>query len=219
MIRFFYNEGLLSKGRNHFLPLLQIVERYPFPKPLNCSRSNKQLHWVNTKINSITSNKFLKYIDSFEHPEMNYVMVDDVSEKHLQLSIAQNELGSGLGLSNLKTFLTLQQIKSLFTDLIYSNSTCYNATCGNDISEFLGRNFSSTQRSTKTLLSWMEYFGKVELEKRGGLEAFETNPYLKTQRIHDGLLVQVGDSPDVFDTPQGEILLVNAINALPLVKQ
>jgi hypothetical protein len=219
MIRFFYNEGLKSKGRKHFLSLLQIVEQYPFPKPLNCTRSDKKLHWVNTKISSFTSNKFLKYIDCFEHPEMNYIMVDDVAEKRLHLSIAQSEMGSGLGLSNVRMFLTLPQLKSLFIELLHCNETCYNATCGNDISELLGRNFSDNQRSNKTFLSWIEYFGKAELEKRGGFKAFESNPYLQTERIHDGILVQVGDSPDIFDTPEGEALLVNAINALPLLKQ
>jgi hypothetical protein len=65
---------------------------------------------------------------------------------------------------------------------------------------------------------WLDYFGKEELEKRGGFAAFESNPYVQTQRIHDGLLVQVGESSDVFDTPEGEQLLVNAINALPPLK-
>ncbi|MEN9611588.1 MAG: hypothetical protein RLZZ628_2402 [Bacteroidota bacterium] len=68
------------------------------------------------------------------------------------------------------------------------------------------------------MLADLNYFGKEELEKRGGFVAFESNPYVQTQRIHDGLLVQVGDNLDVFDTPEGEQLLVNAINALPPIK-
>jgi hypothetical protein len=33
-----------------------------------------------------------------------------------------------------------------------------------------------------------------------------------------GLFVQVGEDPAIFDTPEGATLLVNAVNALPLVQ-
>jgi hypothetical protein len=103
-------------------------------------------------------------------------------------------------------------------DLIACESSCYEATCSPDISAILGRNFTSSQRQTKMILGWLEYLSKDAVESRGGFAVFESNPYLQTERLHGGLLVQIGEHPDVFATPEGEALLLNAINALPLVK-
>jgi hypothetical protein len=151
-------------------------------------------------------------------PDLNMILLDNTSENHLKLSISQAANGMVLGLRNLQPFLTSQPLKSLFIHLIQCDSNCLDAQCGNGISEILERNFTHNDRRSKTILSWLQYFGKEELENRGGFAAFESNPYVQTQRIHDGLLVQVGDSLDVFDTPEGEQLLVNAINALPPLK-
>jgi hypothetical protein len=199
--------------------MLRIIEAYPFPKPQKCTRTNQKLQWLDTKISAFTSEKLLKYIDGLnKHPEINQLCVDDISEGHVHLSIAQNQKGSGLSLSNIRQFLSIVQVKSLFVELLLCHSTCFEAICSPDISELLGRNFTDHERLTKTIMSWLQYFDKDGIEKRGGFAAFESNPYVQTQRIHHGLLVQVGENPNVFDTPEGEQLLVNAINALPSLK-
>lgn len=212
------DEGLIV-GKTQLLPLLQVIEKYPFPKPIHCSRTNPKLIWLNGKINSFTGEKFLKYLDPTKRNlGMHIVSVDENSNLHLNLSIAQKE-DSVLLMTNVKSFLTAQQAKQFFIELVQCDERWSQGYCTNDIFELIEKHFTDDERRTKTLLNWLQYFGREELEWRGGFPAFELNPHVKTQRIHDGLLVQVGDSPDVFDTPQGEILLVNAINALPLVKQ
>jgi hypothetical protein len=67
-------------------------------------------------------------------------------------------------------------------------------------------------------LHWLQYLGQEELYRQGGIEAFESNPLLKTERIHDGLLIQVGESPYDAFTPEGEQLLVEATRSLPPVR-
>jgi hypothetical protein len=220
MINLSHEGGTIVKGKKHFLPLLQIIEHYPFPKPLKCTRTNRKLEWLESKIIAFTSDKFLKYVDGIGlQQSIGYVLVDNASSKQLNLSITQSNNGSGLSLNNIYAFLTVVQIKSLFLELVQCYSSCYEAVCSKDISQLFMRNFTDEERRSKVLISWLQYYGKTELEKRGGFTVFESNPYVQTQRIHDGLLVQVGDSPTFFETPEGELLLINAINALPLIKQ
>jgi hypothetical protein len=214
MINLYYKTK--KKGSPFFLPLLRTIAQFPFPKPLNCSCLDQEQYWYESKIGSFTSKRLLEYLDA---DAFQQVWIDNASPKRLNLYIAQGKDSSGLGLNNIRCFISLPQVRTLFIDLIRCHPLCYEATCSPDIVDFLQRNFTNQQRQTKTLLGWMEYFGKDALDRRGGFDAFESNPYVHTQRIHDGLLVQVGDNPDVFGTPEGEALLVNAINALPLLKQ
>jgi hypothetical protein len=143
--------------------------------------------------------------------------VDETAESQLQLVICQKS-DSVMVLSNLLPFLALQQIRQFFLELIHAGQLLDNGWCGSSRAAFMEKNFPNEDSDDRTMLTWLQYFGKEELEKRGGYAAFESNPYVQTQRIHDGLLVQVGESPDVFETPEGEQLLVRAIHALPLIK-
>ncbi|MEY4902615.1 MAG: hypothetical protein RLZZ292_430 [Bacteroidota bacterium] len=219
MIKLEYRQGVLSRGKSHFLPLLQTVERYPFPKPLNCLRLHYTYRWLKSKITSFTGDKFLKYVEVEPEPEIHQIWVDNASQTRLNLYIGQEGIGSSLLLRNIHPFLDNEQTKSLFLNLIQCHVSCYDATCGKDISALYGKNFSYEDRSQKLMLTWIQYLSREVVEKWGGFVCFESNPYVQTQRIHNGLLVQVGDNPEVFETPEGKTLLVNAINALPLIKQ
>jgi hypothetical protein len=219
MIRFNYSKGAKYSGKAHFLPILRVLKKYPFPRPVTCSRLNDwTAGWEDSLIRSFTGDLLLGYL-TLNAPKTDIVCVDCDSDKHLQIHISQGVEGSVLQLSNMHPFLTTEQLKSFFKDLIQCNSMCCDAQCGSDISQLWVKNFSETERRyQKKMLLWLQYFGKEALEACGGFPAFELNPYVETQRIHDGLLVQVGASPAIFKTPEGEALLVNAINALPPLK-
>jgi hypothetical protein len=221
MIILAYKNGLESTGKSHFLPILKVLEQYPFPKPVHCSRIMEQSNkWLKSKIIAFTSPKFLGYLDGAElSPNRHMVWVDGGSDKHLHLCISQGYLGSVVELMNTELFLNPQETRNLFKDLIGCNSTCYEATGGNSVYPILNKNFSAEERHTKTMLSWLEYFSQPELEKRGGFMAFESNPYLQTERIHDGLMVKVGKHDVHCNTVDETFLLINAINALPPIKQ
>jgi hypothetical protein len=220
MMRFNYTKEAKFSGKAHFLPILRIIKKYPFPHPSTCSRLNDwTVGWEESRIRSFTGDLLLSYLN-LNLPQKDIVCVDCDSDKHLQLHISQDAEGSVLQLSNMQAFLTTEQLKAFFKDLIRCHSMCCDAQCGSDISPIWIKNFTETERRYhKRMLLWCQYFGKEALAKWGGFAIFESNPYVQTERIHDGLLVQVGDNPDDFDTPEGEALLVNAINALPDMKQ
>ena len=65
-------------------------------------------------------------------------------------------------------------------------------------------------------LAWLQYFGAEEFLRQGGEDIFD-NPYIQAEKIGDGVLIQVGDSPYDAYTPEGEELLVKATKAMPPV--
>lgn len=219
MIRLCYRSHLKLNSKTDFLPLLQVLKKHSFPRPAKCSRLNsKTVGWEARRIASFTSEILFNYLDLMEPDTKAVICIDSESKSRLQIQLNQalDERGMMLQMDNVLKFLSLEELKSFFKRLIQCNSTCYNAYCGSDLSSLWVKNFTETERRYhKRMLLWSQYFGKEELEKWGGFAVFESNPYLQTERIHDGLLIQVGDNPTVFSTPEGEVLLVNAINALP----
>jgi hypothetical protein len=219
MIQLEYKDGKPFKGDSHFRPLLKIIESYPFPIPSQARKTAKK-GWYSFNICGFTDTKVLRSIDPNKRKyDTQVLLIAEGEGLHLQLMIDQNRSAvSQLVLGNERDFLTKSQIKELFIKLIECELFWEMGSCNWVGSFFFRDHFNEWERKTQTMLTGLDYFGKEELEKRGGFAAFESNPYVQTQRIHDGLLVQVGDSPDAFDTPEGEQLLVNAINALPPLK-
>jgi hypothetical protein len=114
-----YNQVRLLRGIVFFRPFLEVIEKYPFPPPVNCSRTNAQLVWVNTKINAFTSKKFLKYLEpTTRNRSIAHLTADDNSIAHLNVFISQGSDGSVLLLKNLLTFVDYPQSKQLFIDLL-----------------------------------------------------------------------------------------------------
>jgi hypothetical protein len=107
-----YKKGLQFREVSHFLPFLKTIERYPFPKPLNCSRTSVKLTWLKTTIVSFTSKKFLSYLDSWKG-SMHWIQVDSNDATRIHLAI--NQTGENvIVLSNLSAFIHPAQIKQLF---------------------------------------------------------------------------------------------------------
>jgi hypothetical protein len=213
-----YTNGKQFRQVSSFLPFLKIIEKYPFPKPVDCSYTNPKLKWLHCKISSFTDDQLLKRLEPVRrNPITHIVALDDLSGAHLHFAVTQKS-DTMLILSNLLPFIKVDQVKQLFMNMVSEGHLLDNGWCGASVTSILEKHFPSENGYTITMLTWLQYYGKEELEKRGGFAAFESNPYVQTQRIHDGLIVQVGESPDAFDTPEGEQLLVNAINALPPLK-
>ncbi len=68
-----------------------------------------------------------------------------------------------------------------------------------------------------TFFNWLQYFGKHELQRQGGEDAIFQNPYIKAERLGEGILIEVGNDPFEAHTPEGEELIVKATRALPPV--
>jgi len=63
-------------------------------------------------------------------------------------------------------------------------------------------------------LFWLTFFGDDELERQGG-DAVVLNPFAACAQVGHGVLLQVGQSPQVAVTAEGEQALVRATRALP----
>jgi hypothetical protein len=219
MMQFIYKDKLSHSNSLPFLSFLQIIELYPFPAPSQAGKTIKK-GWADFSISAFTDKKILKLLDPSKRKyDSQMLHIVEGSGAHLQLCFTlSSHDGSGVTMANERDFLTQPQIKEFFVQLVVCEPFWAHAACHVTRTSFYNQHFNTLEIEQKTMLADLNYFGKEELEKRGGFAAFESNPYLQTQRIHDGLLVQVGESPDAFDTPEGEQLLVNAINALPPLK-
>jgi hypothetical protein len=196
--------------------ILKIIGSYPFPIPQEARKIYNQKSRF-FEITSLTDKALLKVLAPKIRSRIHTVLIDNDTTDKLGICISQSE-NIGFTLVNPKLYLTNSVLKHLFYDLIKSQSFWYHGMCHLFSLDLYHRNLTYEERTSKTMLAWLQYFSKEEVEKRGGFAAFESNPYLQTERIHDGLFVQVGDDSTLFDTPEGEALLINAINALPLIK-
>ncbi|MDJ1499907.1 hypothetical protein [Xanthocytophaga agilis] len=170
----------------------------------------------------------LSVLDSNKKNEKYYqIVIDNDVDENACIIINQDYNLSSISIS-IKSDILIQRdinknnLLSIFVGLLRQISSCDFALCRfNEIyNEILLNNFGFELRTKNlTCLNWLQYFGKEELELQGGMEALEANPLLKTERIHDGLLIQVGESPYDAFTPQGEELLVKATRSLPPVKK
>lgn len=218
MIRFAHNTEGNVWTKAHFLALLQILNKYPFPPPCGVLKKvgSTQTYF---DIKNFVDPHLLKVLCLKRTPVKSHsILVDNASDEHLNMGIT-------LGLDNHnvfvfiqeKLFLSYPQIKAFFYEIMLCKNW-YEGRCGILSANLYNQNFSEEEQAHKTMLDWLQYFSLEKVKKHGGFAAFELNPYLQTERIHDGLFIQVGDDPAFFDTPEGAKLLVNAVNALPLVK-
>jgi hypothetical protein len=119
--------------------------------------------------------------------------------------------------------MTYKVVKQLFVELIQLFSKLYFAQCSftGYCSDFNKKYFESKGIHRNLFLPhfvWLQYISSKELEIQGGRSAFEKNPLIQTTCLHDGLLVQVGESPyDIF-TDDGEALFVKATLSLPSIQ-
>jgi hypothetical protein len=212
MIGFTYKKDVKATGKNKFLPLLHILENYALPRPSQLMRTNAQLEWEYAKIASFTDKKLIRMLNAKNrHPDLYSIILDNDSENHVTIGIGQGQ-ASSLIVSNLKT-LNIIQIKSLFFELLLSVTNWEDGACGSNgiYSEYL----STDQRDYTTVLYPLQYFSRAKIESCGGFAVFENNPYLTTQRIHDGLVVEVQDALLELGTAQSNALIAQATRHLP----
>ncbi len=114
--------------------------------------------------------------------------------------------------------ITTKQIRDLFLSLCqFLNpeiAICYARRAFLQIRE---RHFEWECRTPNfDYFSWLQYFGPKEFRLQGG-EAIFQNPYIKAEKMGEGVFIQVGENPLDAHTPEGEELIVKATRALPPV--
>lgn len=218
-------DGNSFRGRERFLPMLKLLNSINLPAPRILEWTNKEMVWKNAYIHSFVDDILLSSLSSQErHKEFYSVCVDNMSEQNISISIDQNENVSTMCIripQHLINAFSIKDICTLFADLLKNIQECSVANCYFEkiMRKIIFAHFDYNHRTFYSpVLFWLQYFGKKELKRQGGMEALESNPLLKTERIHNGLLIQVGESPYDAFTPEGEELLVRATRSLPPVE-
>jgi|GEM_PF-2965915 len=185
---------------------------------------DEQNNWKKHKTDSFIDSIIKDVIDGKQDVKPSTViLINDVSEDRMSFGMVRNESVCTLSFrfpkmhSKEKETHNLIDISKNILNIIrpISLSFCFekiNLKISNKYFLYQGRTSFSGN------LVWLQYFNKEELERQGGIEALESNPFLKTERIKDGLLIQLGESPYDAFTPEGEQLLVEATRSLPPVK-
>ncbi|MEO0040633.1 MAG: hypothetical protein RL329_81 [Bacteroidota bacterium] len=210
-------------GYKGILPVLELLNSVGFPpavrvafKGKNSSRMRKmQVHgYLDPKLTAILepvdkTNSEIEIFDALKYSDGSHGSRVDIHQGKYRHSLTI------LIPIELLTQLTIYGVQSLFHKLVQLFPNAYAGECS-----FLWYRsyFSVTRRSCFVpYLVWRQYLSAKELEIQGGKAAFESNNLLKTERIHDGLLIEVGESPyDIF-TDEGEALLAKATESLPPV--
>ena len=114
---------------------------------------------------------------------------------------------------------SIKNLKMFVLELTQRNNPLFAFADFNKIHDHIyEKHFEDTEYEDVPLLKWLNYFGKEEFAKRGG-EALYDNPYIKVEKMGEGVLVQIGESPYDAYTPEGEALLVKATKAMPPYKR
>jgi hypothetical protein len=195
--------------------ILQILNNSFLFKPVFLDQTDKK----EIKISGYTDTKILKAAE------------DELRRKQYPLTLWGEDLSHSVtfGLSPFKYYFafTFQlsltqcnldlQIKEIFiriNKLLNPNVASIWTTTN---SVLLDKYFEWERRTPYfTMFSWLTYFGPEEFRKQGGDAIFE-NPYIKAEKMGEGVFIQVGESPFDAATPEGEELIVKATRALPPV--
>jgi hypothetical protein len=198
---------------NSFKNILEILENSIFPKPKKLLIEDKDEISISSYMDLLIKSETEKItIGSFQ-------IYDRLNETHIVFSINyKNKAGCNIKFSN-KNIISASPayLKELFKKLILTTKPIFAEVSFWEHSKNLFKEKYANKERTffSPGLYWLQYYAAEELRRQGGIEAIEKNPYIKSERIGEGLLVQVGES--IYDslTPEGEALLVKATEAMP----
>jgi len=198
--------------------ILSILDNTTLPKPKKIMWTNQKLEWEEKEIDSFTDKLLFERIDPLERDREVYeTWVDYNSETNLNIRIGQSyeDVINIYVVLDVAIAYAYRYYGELFSSMLQLIPYCKTGKCGSIYDKIYKSKFKEL---AKPYLGWLQYFNGKMIVERGGFELFESNSLLKTERIHNGLLIQVGESPYDAFTPEGEKLLVEATRSLPPVK-
>jgi hypothetical protein len=221
-LQFPYGNKTAYLGYNGLLPALKRLEMMSLPKPTTLEFLGKSKSRMRKKtIQSYLDPQVLAVLEPNGLVGTQIEIYDQTAA--FRVSISQQGLSDFFLISihsPLLESLETAFLKKLFVDLLYLFPKTHFAHCHfvHYMSNF-NRKYMDTSPVVRNnylkFLVWLQYLSKEELWIQGGQFAFEENPLLKTERLQEGLLVQVGENPyDIF-TEDGEAMLVKATFSLP----
>jgi hypothetical protein len=230
-LQFPYHSSTLHLGYHGLFPVLQLLDRSSFQKATQVLFSAKSRGRMSSrKIQGYLDPQLLEILEPIGKRSNSIEIYDDVKwadgSLGFRVSITQTSLQYAFTIAlsmEMLEEMTYKVVKQLFVELIQLFSKLYFAQCSftGYCSDFNKKYFESKGIHRNLFLPhfvWLQYISSKELEIQGGRSAFEKNPLIQTTCLHDGLLVQVGESPyDIF-TDDGEALFVKATLSLPSIQ-
>lgn len=212
-----------SMGYKGLLPLLELLEVAPFPKPLKVIFAGKKRNQERKqKIDSYLSPKLLAILEP-NGKVGTHITIDSYHTKHQYFSVYFSQSGTNDKIvirvdAGIVDTMNTAGFKNLFLQLVALFPNVYFAHCtfSTSYSEFHKKYMHQNNRgaSYMNFLVGLQYMGAEELAAQGGRAAFEANSLLKTTPLHEGLIIEVGANLyDIF-TDEGEALLAKATLSL-----
>ncbi len=213
-------------GYKGLLPVLHLLEGSGLPKPLEVEFLGKSRSRMRKRlIHSYLDPQLLSILEPIASTG-TIIKIHATHSVYFSIYISQASSSDQIVIdidSGMILQIGISKVQKIFTDLVHLFPKLYFAQCC-----FVGyyADFNRKYMDCSLLnrpnyfpfLVWLQYIGSKELRIQGGMALLESNPLLKTTRLYDGLLVEVGDSPyDVF-TDEGETLLVKATFSLPAIQ-
>ncbi|MEN9609262.1 MAG: hypothetical protein RLZZ628_76 [Bacteroidota bacterium] len=225
-ILFPYKSAVNTLGFNGLLPVLTYLENSFLPKPLEVKFTGKSPSRLRKKqIQSYLDPQLLAILEP-NGPTGTLINIQATHQHYCFIAFFQDGISHQIVIDidlALVEQVTTAKLKAFFTDLLHKCPQTHYAQCCFTLyySVFNGKHIEPSMVSRNNYLRflvWLQYLSAEELIIQGGRSAFESNSLLQTEPLHNGLLVQVGESPyDIF-TEEGEALLVKATFSLPPVQ-
>lgn len=208
-----YAHGDCLSGSQQLRPMLELLKHGPFP-PLNSARRTDM---KDIKPKTFTDESVLKFLDKRKFA-IDFIDTNGKFIAHI-IQMPGDETIIGVDYNsteNINFFALIQFFKSSVTA---TNPFIAEVSLEPESIDFVRSHYSENRRTFRSPgLIWLQYYAGEELERQGGIEAIEKNPLIRSERFHEGLIVQVGESPlDILTIP-GRALLVKATEAMPPVK-
>ncbi|MDJ1470979.1 hypothetical protein [Xanthocytophaga flava] len=215
--------GNLPLQTENLIQIFSLLDETPLPNPSRLEYCNSNNKWRSIAINSFSDKEIIDLLKS-DNKKADELMFDNNDSDNHPFVYINRTHSPIIGVTIAVHFITDWTSNFVFN---LFKSILMKINCGVGVCHFsnvhvsmLEKHFRGQKRTFYLpALNWLQYLGKEELERQGGMEALEANPLLKTERIHDGLLIQVGESPYDAFTPEGEELLVKATRSLPPVRK
>lgn len=196
--------------------VMETLQTLPLPVPSQIIQADKSA----IKISGYSDSKIVDAVRSeFERRQLPLVLNDPSSEYSVSLSTGIKDFNLIISLPGEEARSPIigqaeRIFRALCSVLTPEVGCCYLSDARWEIRQ---KYFEWEIRTTHfSFFGWLNYFNAKEFARQGGEVIFQ-NAYIKAERLSEGVLIQVGESPFDAHTPEGEELIVKATRALPPV--
>ncbi len=198
------------------IKLMSLMNESFLPIPSKIDQADKK----EMKISSYLDKQIMSVVEEeLLNRELPFVLRGVNEDFSISISPSTSEYGISIEFpANIEPLPSAEQIKKLFLSIcILINPDIGRCYARRAFSRFKNKYFEWEGRTPNFgFFTWLQYFGKREFHLQGG-DAILQIPIIKSERIEEGVVIEVGDGPLDACTPEGEELLLKSTLALPPV--